>query len=401
MQLDLPIAHNSDEEHQNPLSHPPLLAPNAAFAEEESTHASPAPMKRRRLPKLLVVDSTTILRSRDLIAWTSKYNTRMKNIEKVTLSHKAPQQGKKNAEFWILGFGINGVGVGVGESKAKSPLDLFAGPSLYQMITGSELTSNLFRLRKRARDTEATEADSNRRNVKPRIEGDADQVGDEGLPQQTPSLPPQEEDIEVLRGAEDGLNEVSLALPWNVSSSIRGSSIPRSQLPMSTRMSGSATRFDRIASGSPLAGRGGLHINEAAGDHMDSDAMLYDNLPPLSSGESRAREESISMHAQEQDSVQQRAVLDRESLNFLDFIEQGIEQNNMGVVVAGESIDNQRQTKTNTVTFEELMPPSTTSRSTAAHALLHVLSLNTKNLIEAKQTEDYGTIQIRTTTNIA
>lgn len=48
----------------------------------------------------------------------------------------------------------------------------------------------------------------------------------------------------------------------------------------------------------------------------------------------------------------------------------------------------------NSVFFEELLAPTQNTKIVGAQALLHVLALATKGLIEVEQQEDYGPIKL-------
>ena len=54
--------------------------------------------------------------------------------------HKMAYLAKKNAEHWVLGQGIGGVGSGLGQDHASGPLQMFSGATLLAAVTGRELS---------------------------------------------------------------------------------------------------------------------------------------------------------------------------------------------------------------------------------------------------------------------
>ena len=94
-----------------------------------------------------------------------------------------------------------------------------------------------------------------------------------------------------------------------------------------------------------------------------------------------------------------REVLDLESLNFLNFMQAGIQDADIarntsrdppeGPVAGEHSVGTKR-----TILFEELLLPAHNSRTVAAQGLLHVLTLVTKNMIHAGQSTSFGPIKL-------
>lgn len=82
-----------------------------------------------------------------------------------------------------------------------------------------------------------------------------------------------------------------------------------------------------------------------------------------------------------------RATLDAESKNFLAFIK---------AEVAGKAAHEggAETMMTRGVFFEDLLPPATNSKIVAAQGLLHTLTLATKGLVQVRQEEDYGAIEL-------
>ena len=90
----------------------------------------------------------------------------------------------------------------------------------------------------------------------------------------------------------------------------------------------------------------------------------------------------------------QRSALDGESVNFLAFVQAGIEQADQirDQAVPGDEED---EAVRGSVDFETLLPPDSNSCIVAAQALLHVLALGTKNMLLVEQEEAFAAISMR------
>ena len=143
--------------------------------EQESSESAEAPLqRRRRAPKALPVDERQELHNTDLAQWKTEYLANMAEATEAKLSRKAPSHAKKNAAFWVIGVGIGGVGAGLGSAKLQSPLDMFAGDTMMEALTGVQISSAG---QKRGRDKEKDQdSDSEARRVRIR-DGDSDQIG--------------------------------------------------------------------------------------------------------------------------------------------------------------------------------------------------------------------------------
>lgn len=86
------------------------------------------------------------------------------------------------------------------------------------------------------------------------------------------------------------------------------------------------------------------------------------------------------------------AALDVESQNFLTFLRAEMDAKITAAEQAGEQLEDKNMQM---VTFEGLLPLEQHSKIVAAQGLLHVLSLATKGLVEVRQEDAFGTIQIR------
>lgn len=76
------------------------------------------------------------LRNVDLASWRDDYLTNMADAQRTKQHHQAHHLAKKNAALWVSDLGIAGVGKGIGQSSLKSPLDMFSGASMMEMLTG-------------------------------------------------------------------------------------------------------------------------------------------------------------------------------------------------------------------------------------------------------------------------
>lgn len=143
--------------------------------EQESSESADAPLQRKsRAPKTLPVDAWQELHNSDLTRWKTDYLSNMAEATAAKTSHKAPFLAKKNAAFWVVGAGIGGVGAGLGSSKLQSPLDIFAGDSMMEALTG--VTISVAGQKRGRDDEEEHDSDSEARRVRIR-DGDRDQIG--------------------------------------------------------------------------------------------------------------------------------------------------------------------------------------------------------------------------------
>lgn len=238
----------------------------------ETSSTAGAPMHRKcHAARIIPLDQTMELRNSDLSRWNTEYLQNMAEATCIKMQHKAITQAKKNAEFWIWGSGIGNVGRRFGYSETKTPLDMFYGDALFEALTG--INRAAMAGQKRDRDSgidEATEGESRRirrRSDEYQVSRGNDMELDEGV-----FAPMGDEYVEIPRDAPSALDDQQLfsAMPWNISASIRGSSVTRgrsvlpSGLPTSAGRPSSlggllgslGRRGSRTVSASPLHGRG-------------------------------------------------------------------------------------------------------------------------------------------------
>jgi len=367
----------------------PVHQTSSAIAIEKSPSSETAPLRRRvRVAKTIPLDTRMELGNGDLIDWNTNYLSNMADKNQESYIKKASLQAKKNAHEWTLGGGIAAVAGGAKISRVVTHLDMFAGATLYEMITGLQLSPAG---KKRSRESEAEDAADAERRGRPRLDDD-DQIGrgvdialvDEGLQIHS--------DVEMPREAAEGMEDVSSVMPWNITASIRGSSVVR---PPPGSLAGSQGRF-RIFSASPLTGRtrpSGLDpivFEEEEG--YTSEHEVDEDVALGSISENEFDKYGPTTHVGKQTTPRnswQQDIIDQESSNFREFVEHAIEEKRKA-----QGLGSPRE-GLNMIYFDELLPPESNSRVVAAQAFLHVLSLASKNMIIAAQKEAYGRIDLR------
>jgi meiotic recombination protein REC8, fungi type len=390
MDLDMPLVGDGYDFPEGDTSLSGAHVPpktSSSYIEEriDTKEAAGAPLTRTaRVPKSIAIDKSVELRKQDLADWMAHYSTSMQHALKSNLSHKVPHQAKKNAQHWILGLGLGGVGSGIGADHFPSPLADFAGNSLYEMITGVQICIN-GRKRVREGDSEEESTNSERRVRHRPYEKDVSRAAEMDLED---GLYLQDDDVELPREAQDAMDDITSAMPWNISASLRESSLPRGATSL-LAPSSITGRGTRIVSASPLAGRSRpTGIDEA----LASDGVLAEDSQPLDTHDSIA--EIAQFAVTDGNSQSQNAALDRESNNFLIYVADAIKakQTEAEQLALQLSVDTEDVTD---ITFHDILSPEMNSKAAAAQGLMHVLTLGTKNLIAANQFEAFGTITMR------
>lgn len=153
-------------------------------------------------------------------------------------------------------------------------------------------------------------------------------------------------------------------------------------------------RASRITSASPLFGRGTERYRDLEIPQFDDNEFL--GGPSTSVAGDDFQFYGPAANADTQTAAQSqclRAALDTESNNFLEFIKAEA----AGKAAAAQEAEDELPggvAARNYVLFEELLPPTQNTKIVGAQALLHVLALATKGLIQVDQQEDYGPITI-------
>lgn len=156
-------------------------------------------------------------------------------------------------------------------------------------------------------------------------------------------------------------------------------------------------RPSRITSASPLIGRGPqierLSSLESIEHGGDDDDFLLGGQEVLVGEEEEFQLYGPAAGVDTQTAAQSqwmKATLDQESSNFLDFLRAEV-----ATKVRPEEEEAAEGEGVRSVTFEELLPPTSHSKIVAAQALHHVLALASKGLVGVRQDEGYADIHIR------
>ncbi|KAF1808775.1 hypothetical protein P152DRAFT_517272 [Eremomyces bilateralis CBS 781.70] len=381
---DLPALQYDDLSDDHPM---PTTPQQPTESYEGSVEAVASLRPQQRAPRVIPMDHDTTLRNTTIKEWGLSYVPHMVEARDRRILQKANFQAKRNAEYWVAGVGLGGVGATMKEGSF-GPLSMFFGDDLINAIVpASETPSTPTGTRKRSRTAfEEGETEEEVRRTRDEVEAAM------GYDDEMVHAP--EDEVEVAREAQPELEDISIMMPWNVTASVRGSSAHRlssiariaSSIKGLTSLGTTGAHPDirRRDTESPLVGRGtslaNQQIFQLGGTGFSSDFVGHDDFALGADELSEGEQERLQLQTESQ---VQRAALDRESDNFLTFIQAGVD--------AKQEIEDDVEH----VTFEELLPPETTSRMIAAQGLFHVLALGSKNMVRAEQEEIFGDIQIR------
>ena len=153
---------------------PAMVPRNQAPEDHDYSGIAEAPLRRGPpKPRALPNDERQELRNADLASWKEDYLANMFEATRTRQHHQAPFIAKKNASFFVMGGGIGGIGAGIGSANMKSPLDVFSGDTMMEMLTGVKLSAD----RKRGRGADDT-ADSDSEARRSRLcRDDGEQMG--------------------------------------------------------------------------------------------------------------------------------------------------------------------------------------------------------------------------------
>ena len=353
-----------------------------------------APM-RRRVPivaRVIPVDVAIELRNGDLARWSTDYVANMQEVLRHKHASRLTTIAKQNAEHWILGSGLGPLGF-----SDQGPLSMFSGARLLEALTGTRVTvAGMKRPREEEIAVEST------RRVRSRSEPSHDELG-RGL-QDDGYMPMMEDDtIEQGREAPTPLDDRQLSgiFPWNQST---GSRRPTGVFTSASLGGvGGATfgplasrRGSRLVSASPLMNRGAAAAGSLSIDELqDPDFQGGIGMTGLEEDNFELYGPAAQVDTQTAAQSQwQRSALDGESINFLAFVQTGIEQADQiraEAALGDEEVD----AVTGTVDFETLLPTENNSFVVAAQALLHVLALGTRDMLQVEQEEAFGAMTLR------
>lgn len=219
---------------------------------------------------------------------------------------------------------------------------------------------------------------------------------------------------------------MSSTMPWNVSASIRGSSARPGGAALfsvgghasSSIVGGPAGslggRRSRVVSSSLLVGYdGGDEVEGTFANDCNIPSDDYEGFDQTGTATQGADATGLTLSRRDEDfelfgaaaavDTQTagahswvREALNSESANFLSFVRAGIEEADVARDTAEETEEEVGELdQKGSVLFERLLPCANNSRVVAAQALLHVLALCTKNLLQAEQKGHFEGIRMR------
>ncbi|KAI1427289.1 Rec8 like protein-domain-containing protein [Xylaria sp. FL1777] len=347
------------------------------------------------------IDEETQLPRRAIRNWQSQY---LENCGTYPTRSISATRAKRNAMLLTFGLGISNIGQNIGVPGLIHPLAVeFSGDVLFTTVTGIEVKQPRGRRRTASEAIEDKEKEGERR-VRPRL---IENVGE----QEQARAAPEDEFLnlhdtftdealpEVAREAERPMSDhlSSTLLPWNRgSSAIPGSSArapnPAQQgrdisSPLGKR--GESQDIMRYSDDAPMGGFGSeIDFGGGFGSADSFDAMGVHDL------DLEGHELDVELTAAEIQAQNDRlfAQLDREGHNFVNFIQDAIDQN-------GERRhDSDFGINRKWLAFDDLFMPQATPRLTAAQAFYHTLCLVTKGRVYVEQHDadqtPYGAIWI-------
>jgi hypothetical protein len=147
--------------------------------EESSTSSIVAPARRTRTRKALPVDNRTEVSTAVQREWVNDYSRTMEVGRQVKENMRTMKLATVNAEFWVVGNGLNGIGRAVGMGRIPQGLQMFAGDSLLEALAAFQLVPAGQKRGREEEEAEKTPYTSENRRVRPRTEDD--EVGRGGL----------------------------------------------------------------------------------------------------------------------------------------------------------------------------------------------------------------------------
>ncbi len=383
--------------------------------------------RKQRQKKNIAVDRRLAFTKGELKRWQQEYLQIMAAATLANNNRMARRNAKKMAFQYVYGTGINGVGKGIGAIKLDSPLDVFSGEHLLAKFIGEPTSSVAIRGKRTHSIMSDDDDETPSKRVRESEVGKGDEFED-GMPMSMGDEDRQsrENSVEMGRDAPDALPEhpSSALMPWNISASLNSHQRAQSSS-MGGRPSkfgsqiGSLTGRGRV-SASPLVGRGSNILGDLSqfSQQIDNEMVMYgrsDNFDsPLgaagvSSGSSQGgggspNEEFEIFGAAAQVDTQTagtsqwvRDALHRESENFLEYLQNSIEEK-FGDELGDEQDFDVEGREEKSVGFEELFEPGKNTCIVAAQAFYHVLCLATKRRIWVEQGahdfEPFGEIKI-------
>ncbi|KAK7513792.1 Rec8 like protein-domain-containing protein, partial [Phyllosticta citriasiana] len=369
---------SSVREHQS--------SPAAESSVQDAPVQSSSPVRvvaqRQRKPRVIPLDTTMELRNTELLGWQKNYLQNMAQAVQHKHSLRAAAQAKKNAEYWVLGLGIGGIGAIAGSTGIPGPLDMFKGEALLRTLG---VRSEPAATKKRGHQLSAAEDEPQDRRVRQRSE-----EGEFGRGNEDDAVFHGDEDIEVAReAAEEIQSQLSQHFPWSFPSSVAG--------PSSIGVAGSlGRRTSRMISASPLHGRGAQRGLEAAEHEHEQEEDLEETLGAFDSdmaidgdefelyGAAAGVDTQTANHSQFA-----HAQFDRQIVQFGEFIFETMQKKK-----TDEDEEAGQVGKDDELLFGELIRPESNTKAVAAQGFMHLLGLATQGRITVQQNEPYSDISI-------
>lgn len=370
------------------------------------------PVKKKRAKAALkkaITDTEAIsYRNSDFKYWQESYADNMASQRDVKRNNAIKNHAKANAEVFLFGNGIGGIGRVISSVSNGSvhPLAWLQGDMLRNLIINEpiEAASSEQARKRRLSISSTVEADEEARKRRHSEEDPEAQRG------QNEDVTPLNDDLtlfgldnsaEMGRDAPTPLAEhQSSAMPWNVSSSLKSFragdlSLPRQRgVRASSIVSHRVGPPSRVSAQSPLVGRGRLlsDFEDIRRDESpsppergrDQFAGASDNvILALDEDEFEMHGPAAAVDTQTAGNSQWLAeALETESYNFLEFVKNTAAE----IEIDEEIAEVEREEDRTWVGFEKMFPPKQgTTKIVAAQAFYHVLSLATKNLMGVEQ----------------
>ena len=317
---------------------------DAQVQQQTTSETADAPMRKRAraAPKIIAPDATLELRNGDLARWNTDYVANMQEVIKHKQASRIATIAKKNAEHWVLGTGcLSGLSQGSLSTLSQAdrliprPLEMFSGAKLLEALTGIKLLPGG---EKRGRGDE--DAEGNLRKRSRGLEPSSDELARGGFDDDgyMPMMGDEYTGIEQGREAPTPLDDrhLSSAFPWNQSA---GSRRPTSVFGSASLAGAGAQpglvsrRGSRLQTASPLIGRGLQALPSAGLDELQQQGLYSDELGAAGDIAMTGPDDFELFGAAAQVDTQtaaqsqwQRAALDGESVNFLAFVQAGVEE---------------------------------------------------------------------------
>ena len=162
-------------------------------------------------------------------------------------------------------------------------------------------------------------------------------------------------------------------------------------------------RASRIRSASPLDNRGrGRYSSLELPPHEDDDELLGGRLHSSDQVLDDFQLYGPAAAVDTQTAAQSqwiKATLDQEAHNFLEFVKNEISAVPAPTDEDEDELSGDGQSKAS-LQFDELLPPAQHTRVVASQALHHILALASKSLINVKQMEAFGPIDLSLPPNV-